>query len=85
MTAEQLHLSPLWEHVILQPSGTKACAALSQVTGTLETLRQSALRETFAEPLAVVLSTYVPSALAVKVPVVVSVPVTGTLAQPRLR
>ena len=39
----------------------------------------------FTDPVVTVLSTYVPSALAVKVPVVVSVPVTGTLGQPRLK
>jgi hypothetical protein len=52
---------------------------------TDETVRQSLPSDTFAEPVVSVLSLYVPSALAVKVPVVVSVPVTGTLEQPRLR
>jgi hypothetical protein len=85
MTAEQLHLSPLGVQVVFQPSGLKASAAFSQVTATPETLRQSLPSDTFAEPVAVVLSMYVPSALAVKVPVVVSVPVTGTLGQPRLK
>jgi len=53
--------------------------------GTDETVRQSLPSDTFAEPVVSVLSMYVPSALAVKVPVVVSVPVTGTLGQPRLK
>jgi hypothetical protein len=85
MTAEQLHLSPAREQVAAQPSGAKAAAAFSQVIRTDETERQSLVSDTFAEPLVIVLSVYVPSALAVKVPVVVSVPVTGTLAQPRLK
>jgi hypothetical protein len=53
--------------------------------GTDETERQSGPSDTFAEPVVTVLSVYVPSALAVKVPVVVSVPVTGILVQPRLK
>jgi hypothetical protein len=48
-------------------------------------VRQSLPSDTFAEPVVTVLSVYVPSALAVKVPVAVSVPVTGTLEQPRLK
>ena len=85
MTAEQLHFPPLGEQVAFQPSGEKASAAFSQVTATDETVRQSLPSDMFAEPVVVVLSVYVPSALAVKVPVVVSVPVTGTLGQPRLK
>jgi hypothetical protein len=85
MTAEQLHFPPLGEQVAFQPSGAKASAAFSQLTTTDETVRQELSIDTFAEPVVVVLSTYVPSALAVKVPVVVSVPVTGTLGQPRLK
>jgi hypothetical protein len=85
ITAEQLHVPPVTEQVAVQPSGAKADAALSQDIGTDETVRQSLLSDTFAEPVVTVLSVYVPSALAVKVPVVVSVPVTGTLEQPRLK
>src|SRR6188508_3319424 len=85
MTAEQLHFPPVREHVVCQPSGLKASAAFSQVTGTEETVRQSSPGEKFADPLVLVLSVYVPSALAVKVPLVVIVPVTGSLVQPRLK
>src|SRR5688572_19188296 len=85
MTAEQLHFPPVTEQVAFHPSGEKASAAFSQVTGTDETVRQSSPSDMVAEPVVIVLSVYVPSALAVKVPVTVSVPVTGTLVQPRLR
>src|SRR6185436_6800282 len=84
-TAEQLHFPPVREHVVCQPSGAKASAAFSQVTGTEETVRQSAPGEKFADPVVLVSSMYVPSALAVKVPLVVSAPVTGILEQPRLK
>jgi len=73
------------EHVAVQPSGEKESAAFSQLMATDETVRQSLPSDTFAEPVVTVLSVYVPSALAVKVPVVVSVPVTGTVGQPRLK
>src|SRR6185369_4689358 len=85
MTAEQLHFPPVLEQVAFQPSGEKAAAALSQVTVTDETARHSLASDTFAEPVVIVLSVKLPSALKVTVPVVVSVPVTGTLAQPRLK
>src|SRR4029453_11485278 len=85
MTAEQLHFPPLGEQVAFKPSGAKASAAFSQVTTTDETVRQSLPSVMVAEPVVAVLSVYVPSALAVKVPVTVSVPVTGTLGQPRLK
>src|SRR5689334_1320176 len=85
MVAEQLQRPPDMEQVAVQPSGVKESAAFSQLMATDETVRQSLPSDTLAEPVVTVSSVYVPSALAVKVQVVVSVPVTGTLGQPRLK
>jgi hypothetical protein len=57
---------------------------LSQATGTDETERHAALSGNETLPDVIVLSRYVPSALATKVPVVCKEPVTGTLGQPKL-
>src|SRR6478609_7178192 len=56
----------------------------SQVRWTEEIDKQAGESGKVAEPVVLVLSVKLPSALAIKVPVVVSEPTTGTLGQPRL-
>lgn len=57
-------------------------AAPSQVTGVDEITRQDGPSVNCSSPVVVVLSVYVPSALAVNVPVTASEPVTGADGQP---
>jgi hypothetical protein len=56
---------------------------LEQSTGVDETVRHEGVNAKVMEPVVTVLSVYVPSALAVHVPVVDSEPVTGIFGHPR--
>jgi hypothetical protein len=67
----QLHWpSPPVHLATSQPAAMKMAPILSQLTGTEETERHAALSGNETLPVVVVLSRYVPSALATKVPVV---------------
>jgi hypothetical protein len=84
--SEQLH----WPFVstqlaTFQPAAEKMFAARSHATATDETERQLGASGNVTEPVVVVLSVYVPSSFATNVPVVVREPLTGTVAQPKLR
>ena len=64
------------------PRAEKMPCALSQVTGTDEIVMQELSSGNVMDPVVVVLSAYVPSDLAVQVPVTLRDPVTGTVWQP---
>jgi hypothetical protein len=62
----------------------KMLPTLSQATGTDETERHAVASGNVIDPVVLVLSLYVPSALAMKVPVVDREPFTDMVGQPRL-
>jgi len=81
----QLHFLFVSVHVVVvQPNAEKTLPAFSQVTATDEMDRQASSTGNVAEPVVRVLSVYVPSALATKVPVVPIDPVIGTVGHARL-
>jgi hypothetical protein len=85
VVSEQLHPSPASVHAPpFQPVALKMLATLLQATGTDEIERHEAASGKMTEPVVVVLSVNVPSALATKLPVVCREPFTGTVLQPRL-
>lgn len=69
---------------VVQPKTLNRFDVFSQATGTDETVRHEAASGKVAEPVVRVLSAKVPSALATKLPVVVTEPVTGTVGHARL-
>jgi hypothetical protein len=85
--AEQLHWPlALFEQVaVAQPAAVKRLPILAHSTLTDETDRHAALNGNVMEPVVVVLSAYVPLALAVHVPVTCRDPATGTDWHPRER
>ena len=82
--AVQLHWPLVLEHVVvvLQPRIGKRLAILEHSVRTDETVRHALLNGNLMEPFVTVLSAYVPSELAVHVPVTSRDPVIGTELHP---
>jgi hypothetical protein len=83
---EQLHwpLVLVEQVAVFHPTAVNAFPILEHSMSTDETDRQSGASGHVKEPVVVVASVYVPSDLAVHVPVTWRDPVTGTVGQPRL-
>jgi hypothetical protein len=69
---------------LVQPSAVRAPDAFSHATLTDDTDRHMGANGKVMEPVVMLSSVYVPSPLAVHVPVTWREPVTGTVVQPRL-
>ena len=80
--AEQLHWPFSSEQVAGQPRTSNWPPILEHSTLTDETVRHCVVNGNVMEPVVVVLSSYVPLALAVHVPVTFMVPTIGTDGQP---
>jgi hypothetical protein len=83
--AEQLHwpLASVEQVAVAHPAAVKVPDILEHSTGVDETTRHEEDNGKVIEPVVIVLSEYVPSALAVHVPVTFSDPVAGTFGHPR--
>jgi hypothetical protein len=83
--AEQLHwpLASVEHSAVFHPAAVKTPDIFEHSTGVDETVRHEVDNGKFIEPVVIVLSEYVPSALAVQVPVTFSDPVTGTFEHPK--
>jgi hypothetical protein len=83
--AEQLHwpLASAEHFAVSHPAAVKTPDIFEHSTGVDETVRHEVASGKVIEPVVIVLSEYVPSALAVQVPVTFSDPVTGTFEHPK--